>query len=172
MNTNRPNQALERTATRFAFTFAWLNPFRFERDSLPVAVAQLVLVRSMTRWQIATVLLLVLSSCQTTEPKTTFVAHGQTYCAIHRIPLVSAHGYEAPAGMFMHSRHPRYYPCEEKYPNHIWATRSLYRSNIRRVSAVFSYCPKCEEEFWRCVGERFADRKDLTNRWSQPLAGS
>jgi len=110
----------------------------------------------MTRWQILTLLLLTLCSCAASEPKTTFIAHGHTYCAIHRIPLVMAHGYEAPAGMFMHSRHPRYYPCEKKFPNHIWATRSLYRSNIRNVPAVFSYCPRCEEEFWKCVGERFA----------------
>ena len=41
---NRPNKALERTATRFASPFAWLKPLRFERHSLPVAVAQLGLV--------------------------------------------------------------------------------------------------------------------------------
>jgi hypothetical protein len=106
----------------------------------------------MTRWRITIVFLLTLASCQPAEPKTTFVAHGQTYCAVHRIPLVTAHGYEAPAGISMRSRRPRYYPCEEKYPNHIWATRSLYRSNPRNVPAVFSYCPRCEKDFWKCVG--------------------
>jgi hypothetical protein len=50
----------------------------------------------MTRWQILTLLLLTLCSCAASEPKTTFIAHGQRYCAIHRIPLVTAHGFEAP----------------------------------------------------------------------------
>jgi len=108
----------------------------------------------MTHWHVATLLLLILSSCRTPEPKTTFVAHGQTYCAIHRVPLVTAHGYEAPAGMFMHSQHPRYYLCEEKYPNHIWATRSLYRSNVRHVPAVSHTVLAAKKSSWKCVGER------------------
>ena len=42
---DQPNQALERTATRFAFTSCLAKPFRSERRRLPVAVAQLFLVR-------------------------------------------------------------------------------------------------------------------------------
>jgi hypothetical protein len=110
----------------------------------------------MTHWLFAIGMLLNVSSCQSVEQKTTFVADGRTYCAKHYIPLVTVHGFQAPAGMFMHSRHPRYALCEEQFPNHVWATRWLYRSNVRHIPVVFSYCPRCEGEFWKCVGERFA----------------
>src|SRR5437016_2304435 len=121
----RPNHSMKPTAPLgYNFSLFATTPCR------GLSLSRLV---SMIRCLFAMALLPALSSCQATDPKTTFVARGQTYCAIHRIPLVTAHGYEAPAGMFMHSRHPRYYLCEEKYPNHIWATRSLYRSNIRNV---------------------------------------
>src|SRR6266446_6612412 len=44
-----PNQAMERTATRPVFTFEISNHFHFGPHSLSVAVAHLVLVRTMQR---------------------------------------------------------------------------------------------------------------------------
>ena len=95
----------------------------------------------MRRVLLLVCVLLGLNGCQTAEPKRTFALHGRTYCVKHRIALVTARGFEAPSGIVIHGGVERYYPCEEQFPNHIWATRSLHRSKIEACSYRFLILP-------------------------------
>ena len=136
-------------------------------SSLSKGVADLVLVRSMPRDHVAVVLLLMLTGCQTSTPgtrydalpKTTFVAHGQTYCTLHRVPLVTRHMFGAPSGMLVHYREQRCAECDDRFPNHIEPRYGPHRTSFRSEPSNVAYCPKCEAGFWKCAGDADCGRR-------------
>jgi hypothetical protein len=44
------------------------------------------------------------------------------------------------------------------------------RTQVHHRPATYTYCPRCEEEFRRCVGEAPCYNADLTMRSSKRLA--
>src|ERR1700738_1066814 len=114
----------------------------------------------MLRDLAAIVLLLVLTSCQTSLPgtplealpKTTFVAHGRTYCAIHRVPLVTKRMFEPAGVVLVHYREERCAECDERFPHNIEPRYAPHRSSFSSEPTEVAYCPKCEAAFLRCAG--------------------
>jgi hypothetical protein len=96
------------------------------------------------------VLPLLLAACETTwrEGASITSSSGQRLCAKHQVPLVTAHGYEAPQGVFTHDNmdRPFYNIVGASSPNRIPDYQTIRRSKLMRVPSVITYCPLCEKE--------------------------
>ena len=96
------------------------------------------------------VLPLLLAACETTwrEGASITSPSGQRLCAKHHVPLITAHGYEAPQGTFTHDNmdRPFYNIVGASSPNRIPDYQTIRRSNLMRVPSVITYCPLCEKE--------------------------
>ena len=112
----------------------------------------------MLRLPLVVSLLALLSSCATPmdQGKPVVMISGQKCCVKHRIPLISVRGYGASEGTLVHMDDPRVAICNERAPNHIWDSRRLYRTQLHHRRATVTFCPRCEAEFWQCIG---GDRK-------------
>jgi hypothetical protein len=115
----------------------------------------------MTRWLIAIILLLTLASCQTSTlpaSQPTFVAHGQTYCAVHHSPLIKRQVFESgyiTTGEYIDQA---CIDCDRKYPNYSSPILfSRYRTDHYNTPTVEAYCPLCERDFWNCARENGCD---------------
>lgn len=118
----------------------------------------------MTQFQAIIVVLLMLTSCQTTSvPKTTFVAHGQTYCAIHRVPFVTRRMFEVSPVMLIHYGEERCAECGERFPNEMGPRYARHRTSFYANATTVAYCPICEEAFRKCVKGSPCE-SDLTDR--------
>ncbi len=102
----------------------------------------------------------------------TYLVRGERYCSIHHRPLVTRRMFTVSPGMLVHYHEERCIVCEERTPNHIITYYSLVRTPLHHRPATFTYCPRCEEEFRRCVGDAPCYNADLTKRWSERLAAS
>ncbi len=93
---------------------------------------------------------ILLAGCETTwrEGASVTSANGQRLCAKHHIPLVTAHGYEAPQGVFTHDNmdRPFYNIVGESSPNRIPDYQTIRRSKLQCVPSIIRYCPLCEKE--------------------------
>ena len=93
-------------------------------------------------------------ACQPwTGPKTVLAPTGQTLCAKHRVPLVTARAYRAreDACILMTPEWSRAAAC---FPNHISARTSLRSGGkVFITPTTIRYCPICEREL-----DREADR--------------
>jgi hypothetical protein len=102
----------------------------------------------------------------------TYLVRGERYCSIHHRPLVTRHMFTTRPGLLVHYHYDRCIKCEERSPNHIITYFSLVRTQLHHRPATFTYCPRCEAEFRRCVGDAPCYNADLTMRWSERLAAS
>jgi len=114
---------------------------------------------------------LMVASCQTPLSQPTFLAHGRTYCSIHRVPLVTARLFEPSPTLLIHCGDERCAECGERFPNSIDIRYSRHRNSVDRYAANVAYCPECEAAFRemrrpsRSIGpnqalERTADRQE------------
>src|SRR5205823_2440127 len=83
-------------------------------------------------------------------PDTTFTAHGQTYCAIHRVPFVTRRMYEPSLGILVHCGDERCAECGERFPNSIAPEYRSHRTRFFHHPTTVAYCPVCQEAFLRC----------------------
>jgi hypothetical protein len=94
--------------------------------------------------------LLLISCGPTWEQQPVIVtATGQRLCVAHHVPLVTVHGFQAPADYVS--------PCAQDpnckqymilpVPNRIPDDQSLTRTPLCRIPAHITYCPKCQQEF-------------------------
>jgi hypothetical protein len=104
----------------------------------------------MPRLPLIAVVLLSLSACQTSESD--LVGGRERICRVHHIPLVSRRMFTTRPGLLVHYRYDRCIECAERSPNHIPTYFSLYRTELHRLPSALPYCPVCEEEFRRCIG--------------------
>jgi hypothetical protein len=95
-------------------------------------------------------------------PKTTYVAHGQTYCAIHRIPLVPRRMFTSRV-MLIHYGDERCAECGERFPNEIGPGFARHPMSLYRDAWTVWYCPICEQAFRKCVAGSPCE-SDLTKR--------
>ena len=115
---------------------------------------RLLLVRSMSPWFVSLVLLLSLASCQTTERDSdTYIEHGQKYCSKHRIPFVTRRVFE-PGNVVatFDCGTQRCADCANASPNCLPLRYSVHRTSFYNSPTVYSYCPRCEDEFRACSG--------------------
>jgi len=118
------------------------------------AAAHLVLVRSMVRWHILLTLFVSSVSCQTTEREPTYFDHGQKYCSKHRVPFVTRRVFEPAGVVLVHYIDQRCIDCRTESPNCILhPAYSVHRTSFYSSPTVYSYCPRCEDEFRACTAK-------------------
>jgi hypothetical protein len=92
----------------------------------------------------------MLTACSTSwrEGAVVTSSTGRRLCAKHHAPLITAHGYEPPQGMFTHDNmdRPFYNIVGESSPNRIPDYQTLRRSKLQCVPTAVAYCPLCERE--------------------------
>lgn len=163
---DRPNQPLERTATRCTFTFCVAKTFSLRTTRALGGRRSSILVRCMKLFVVAAFMFFLGCASSSEHAEHVHAASLQRgFCLLHHVPLQQAVVYEfSPHRLATLDFEKEVYDLREKYPNCIplgdQFTRELDWSRPVRAQ----YCPVCQHLYDDAAKKLWGKRRQTSNQ--------